>query len=202
MTRAYFRQQRRAIARKVAALFLVSVVPVAVMDPAPLALQPIVSPTTSPTTAVQIRPPNNALSQPHPFAEPEVTNPEGVAPTTVAQTESPDNAPSQRQPLDVTETTSPDVAIDFNDLRRELLNYRAEALDDRAKTVDWWLAATAIFLTLLGIVAVIAGYVSFKRFARLRPKHAKIWNYPESMPKKLGTSSTKSRRVTTKPRRL
>ena len=45
----------------------------------------------------------------------------------------------------------------FNDLRREVL-------DDRAKLVDWWLAATAIFLTLLGIVAVIAGYLSFKRF--------------------------------------
>ena len=45
----------------------------------------------------------------------------------------------------------------FNELRRELL-------DDRAKTIDWWLAATAMFLTLLGIVAVIAGYLSFKRF--------------------------------------
>ena len=48
----------------------------------------------------------------------------------------------------------------FNDLRRELL-------DDRTKLVDWWLAATAIFLTLLGIVAVIAGYLSFKRFREI-----------------------------------
>ena len=48
----------------------------------------------------------------------------------------------------------------FNDLRRELL-------DDRAKLVDWWLTATAIFLTLLGIVAVIAGYLSFKRFREI-----------------------------------
>ena len=48
----------------------------------------------------------------------------------------------------------------FNDLRREVL-------DDRAKLVDWWLAATAIFLTLLGIVAVIAGYLSFKRFREI-----------------------------------
>ncbi len=45
----------------------------------------------------------------------------------------------------------------FNELRHELL-------DERIKLVDWWLDATAIFLTLLGIVAVIAGYVSFKRF--------------------------------------
>ena len=48
----------------------------------------------------------------------------------------------------------------FNDLRREVL-------DDRAKLVDWWLTATAIFLTLLGIVAVIAGYLSFKRFREI-----------------------------------
>ena len=47
-----------------------------------------------------------------------------------------------------------------NDLRREVL-------DDREKLVDWWLTATAIFLTLLGIVAVIAGYLSFKRFREI-----------------------------------
>ena len=48
----------------------------------------------------------------------------------------------------------------FNDLRHELL-------DERIKLVDWWLDATAIFLTLLGIVAVIAGYLSFKRFREI-----------------------------------
>ena len=40
-------------------------------------------------------------------------------------------------------------------------------MDDRAKAVDWWLAATAIFLTLLGIIAVVAGYLSFKRFREI-----------------------------------
>ena len=53
-----------------------------------------------------------------------------------------------------------------NDLRREVL-------DDRAKLVDWWLAATAIFLTLLGIVAVIAGYLSFKRFREIEAEARK-----------------------------
>ena len=48
----------------------------------------------------------------------------------------------------------------FNELRHELL-------DHRAKIIDWWLSATAIFLTLLGIVAVIAGYLSFKRFSEI-----------------------------------
>ena len=48
----------------------------------------------------------------------------------------------------------------FNDLRREVL-------EGRVKLVDWWLTATAIFLTLLGIVAVIAGYLSFKTFREI-----------------------------------
>ena len=48
----------------------------------------------------------------------------------------------------------------FNELRRELL-------DDRADAIDWWLAATAMFLTLLGIVAVVAGYLSFRRLQEI-----------------------------------
>ena len=48
----------------------------------------------------------------------------------------------------------------FNDLRREVL-------EGRVKLVDWWLTATAIFLTLVGIVAVIAGYLSFKTFREI-----------------------------------
>ena len=61
-----------------------------------------------------------------------------------------------------TDTTLADAEIDrrFNQLRRELL-------DDRAKTIDWWLAATAIFLTLLGVSAAILGYFGFKRLDRI-----------------------------------
>ena len=78
-----------------------------------------------------------------------------------ARTESPDNAPSQQQPAAAPEAVRPDAAEveilrRFNDLRRELLN-------DRAKVVDRWLAVTAIFLTLLGIIAPVAGYFGFKR---------------------------------------
>ena len=78
----------------------------------------------------------------------------------------PGNAPLKRQPVAMPGSAGPGVTADveiqrrFNELRRELL-------DDRAKTIDWWLAATAIFLTLLGIVAVIAGYLSFKRFSEI-----------------------------------
>ena len=62
--------------------------------------------------------------------------------------------------LAISTTGEGEIQRRFNDLRREVL-------DDREKLVDWWLAATAIFLTLLGIVAVIAGYLSFKRFREI-----------------------------------
>ena len=62
--------------------------------------------------------------------------------------------------LAISTTGEGEIQRRFNDLRREVL-------DDREKLVDWWLTATAIFLTLLGIVAVIAGYLSFKRFREI-----------------------------------
>ena len=89
-----------------------------------------------------------------------------AATTADTRTRSLANAPSQRQLAAARETASPNVAADieisrrFNDLRRELL-------DGRAKTVDWWLTATAIFLTLLGIIAVVAGYLGFRRFREI-----------------------------------
>ena len=48
----------------------------------------------------------------------------------------------------------------FNDLRRELL-------DDRAKLVDWWLAALAVILGFFAIVAVVGGYIAFARFREI-----------------------------------
>ena len=60
------------------------------------------------------------------------------------------------------DTASADVETErrFNELRRELL-------DDRAKMLDWWLEATAIFLTLIGVAAAILGYFGFKRLDRI-----------------------------------
>lgn len=64
---------------------------------------------------------------------------------------------SAAQGADATATaTEVEIQRRFNELRRELL-------DDRADTINWWLAAAAIFLTLFGIVAPIAGYIGFKR---------------------------------------
>ena len=45
-------------------------------------------------------------------------------------------------------------------------------IDDRAKTLDWWLAATAIFLTFLAIIIPIAAFIggrfSFKKFNEIK----------------------------------
>ena len=72
----------------------------------------------------------------------------------------------QRQPVATANSTGTDAVAEVEILRR-FNELRSELLDHREKTVDWWLAATAIFLTLLGIVAVIAGYLGFKRFSEI-----------------------------------
>ena len=74
-----------------------------------------------------------------------------------------DNAPpKQPDPDDGSATSAADVELDrrLNELRRELL-------DKRAESINWWLAVMAIVLTFFGIVAVVAGYISFERFGEL-----------------------------------
>ena len=44
----------------------------------------------------------------------------------------------------------------FNELRRELL-------DDRADTIDWWLTGITIFLGVITIIAVGGGYITVRR---------------------------------------
>ena len=53
-----------------------------------------------------------------------------------------------------------------NELRHELLGYRAD-------TINWWLAATAIFLTFFGIVVVLGGYIGFRRFREIEAEAKK-----------------------------
>ena len=42
-------------------------------------------------------------------------------------------------------------------------NSGAKLLDNRADTVDCWLTAVALLVTLIGVGAAIAGYTSFNR---------------------------------------
>ncbi len=85
------------------------------------------------------------------------------------EVQSNNSEPELKQPIVASndDTTLADVEIDrrFNELRRELL-------DDRAKTIDWWLAIIAIFLTFLAIIipiaAVIGGLFGFKKFKEIK----------------------------------
>lgn len=54
----------------------------------------------------------------------------------------------------------------FNDLRRQLL-------DDKADTINWWLTATAIFLTLLGALAAFLSIIGFSRFREIEAEAKK-----------------------------
>ena len=46
-------------------------------------------------------------------------------------------------------------------------------MDHREKVVDWWLAATAVFLTLLSVLVIVAGYVGIKRFNEIEAEARK-----------------------------
>ena len=79
----------------------------------------------------------------------------------------PGGASPKPEPIAMPGLSGSDATAEVEDLRR-FNELRREILDYRTKTVDWWLEATAIFLTLLGIVAVIAGYIGLNRFREIR----------------------------------
>ena len=58
---------------------------------------------------------------------------------------------------EVPSTTDIEIQRRFNELKSELL-------DDRADSIEWWLAVVAIVLTFFGIVVAIAGLIGFRRF--------------------------------------
>ena len=68
--------------------------------------------------------------------------------------------PSVMEQTDAAAATEVEIQQRFNELRGELL-------DDRSDTVEWWLTATAIFVTLFGVGAVLLGYISFNRLREI-----------------------------------
>ena len=81
------------------------------------------------------------------------------------------NELEEEQPTDIPSrdmVSAADVETErrFNELRRELL-------DSREKMVDWWLAATAVILTSLGVVAAIVGFFGFKSVRSIETKARK-----------------------------
>ena len=93
------------------------------------------------------------------------------APLAVQEKVAPDILPTSEDTETVDNATA-DVETQrhFDELRNEL---RRELLDDRAETINWWLAATAIFLTFFGIVVVLGGYFGFGRFREIEAEAKK-----------------------------
>ena len=53
------------------------------------------------------------------------------------------------------------------EIQRRFNELRSELLDDRADTIDWWLVAITIFLGFFALVAVVGGYMGFRRFREI-----------------------------------
>ena len=58
-------------------------------------------------------------------------------------------------------STDADINRRFNELRSELL-------DDRASTINWWLAIVALVLTFFAVVVAIVGVLGFKEFREIK----------------------------------
>ena len=58
----------------------------------------------------------------------------------------------------------PEVEVD---IQRRFNELRSELLDDRASTVDWWLAFMAVVLGFFALVVVLGGYIAFTRFREI-----------------------------------
>ena len=61
---------------------------------------------------------------------------------------------------------APDTSAEV-EIQRLINELRREQMDDRAGTIDWWLAAVAVALGFLGIVVVVGGYIGFTRFREI-----------------------------------
>ena len=74
-------------------------------------------------------------------------------------------APADSTKIDV--TTEVEIQRQFNDLRSELL-------DDRAESITWWLAIVAVLFTLWGLVIAIGGLIGYREFRELRDEARRI----------------------------
>lgn len=87
------------------------------------------------------------------------------APPTEQETVTPDKTPSSDKidKPDSAGVVDTDVENQrrFDALKNEL---RRELLDDRADTINWWLTATAIFLAFFAFLVVIVGYFGYNKF--------------------------------------
>ena len=63
--------------------------------------------------------------------------------------------------------TLPNVATNFVGVQTQFNEIRRELLDERASSIDLWLAVIGIILTFFGVVVVIAGFMGFRKFREI-----------------------------------
>jgi methyl-accepting chemotaxis protein len=74
-----------------------------------------------------------------------------------AQAPATEETPAPQGSAGIDTGTEVEIQRRFNDLRRELL-------DDRAAAINWWLSGIALLLTILAIVIAAAGYLGIRKF--------------------------------------
>ena len=67
---------------------------------------------------------------------------------------------------DTSVQTEQPVAVEV-EIQRRINELRSELLDDRASYIDRWLSVITIVLTSFSIVAVVLGYIGFRRFRKI-----------------------------------
>ena len=103
----------------------------------------------------------------------------------------------QHDPVDESATSAADVELDrrLNELRREFQDDRHELLDKRAESINRWLAVMAIVPAFFGIVAVVAGFISFERFRVLEKETT---NRVEQLVNKINNSVVEAEKAAVK----
>ena len=72
--------------------------------------------------------------------------------------------PTPEPSLTIEDKETVDSTIVDVEIQRRLNDLRHQILDDKADTINWWLTATAIILTLLGALAAYLSVIGFSRF--------------------------------------
>ena len=71
------------------------------------------------------------------------------------------------------ENLTPDSAANNVEIQRRFNELRGELLNARAANIDRWLSVIALVLAFFGIVVVVGGYISFKRFQEIETEAKK-----------------------------
>ena len=106
-------------------------------------------------------------------AVPMITFPQTSQPTTESEPAVAKAAVANASPTSDENSTDTDTSVKTVPLAKSSIpaavenELRRELLDDRAAYIDRWLSVIALVLTFFSIVAVVLGYIGFKRFREI-----------------------------------